>query len=67
MSHENCKKMISNTAKHIGKKVFESAVNAAVFAFVSNKVSDFLDRQKEQKKVRVEQPTTSTDTTNTCC
>jgi len=47
-------KKVTNVVGGIVKKVAESAVHAAVFAFVSKKVSDLLDRNKEKEKVRVE-------------
>lgn len=57
-----CKTVVGNLAK----KVFESATHAAVFAFVSKKVGDYLDRNKEKEKVRVESsPSLETDATKT--
>jgi len=47
-------KKVTNVVGGVVKKLFESATHAAVFAFVSKKVGDYLDREKEKGKVRVE-------------
>lgn len=46
--------MNTNVFKHIGKKIAETALHAAVFAYVSNKVSSFM-KKEEDKRVRVEE------------
>ncbi len=53
---KNMKKACATVVGNIAKKIAESAVHAAVFAFVSKKVGDLLDRnkEKEKEKVRVE-------------
>lgn len=69
-------KHLKQTLPIVGKvlrKVADSAVHAAVFAFVSKKVSDLLEREKEKNKnkVRVETDPTAAaaevDATKTGC
>lgn len=64
MNKETCK-VITSTVGGIAKKVAEHALHAAIFAFVSKKVSQFMDKQqektKEQDKVRIEETTKTED------
>ncbi len=64
MNKEHCK-VAGKIAGGIAKKVFDSAINAAVFAFVSKKVSDLLDAQSKTKKekLRVEETPNAETTT----
>ncbi len=61
---KDMKKVAVSVVGGIVKKVAESAVHAAVFAFVSKKVSDLLDRNKEKEKVRVESSPSLEETAN---
>lgn len=56
-------KQASNILGSIARKVAESAVHAAVFAYVSNKVSALM-KKTECKKVRVEEETKKEETAN---
>jgi hypothetical protein len=51
---KDMKKVATTIVGNLARKIAESAVHAAVFAFVSKKVTDLLDRNKEKEKVRVE-------------
>lgn len=65
---KDIKKTAVTIVGNLAKKIAESAVHAAVFAFVSKKVSDLLDRnkEKEKEKVRVESsPCLEVDSTKT--
>lgn len=63
---KNTRKVATTIVSNLARKIAESAVHAAVFAFVSKKVTDLLDRNKEKEKVRVEStPSLETDTEST--
>lgn len=55
MEQYNCKKAIA-VFGNVAKKVLESAAHAAVFAYVSKRVTSFMEKQekKEDNKVRIE-------------
>lgn len=61
--NKNTVKSVSAVASKLLTKVAESAVHAAVFAFVNNKVTDWMDtlKGKNSKKVRVDENDLSTN------
>ena len=56
MKTKECKEMTTKLIGNIAKKVAESAVHAAVFAYVSKKVTNFMSKKEDEDKdkVRVE-------------
>jgi len=58
------KQVTKTVVGNLAKKIFESATHAAVFAFVSKKVTDLLDRNKEKVRVESAPSLPETDTTN---
>lgn len=63
--NKNIKKNATAIVGNLARKIAESAVHAAVFAFVSKKVTDLLDRNKEKEKVRVESSPSLEESTKT--
>jgi len=58
MRTKEFKKMSKTIVGNLARKIAESAVHAAVFAYVSKKVTNFLDKKsKKEDKVRVEDST----------
>lgn len=54
METKNCKLVTAQLVGNIAKKILESATHAAVFAFVSKKVTNLMTKHEEKNKVRVE-------------
>lgn len=73
MEKQDCKTATVQLVGNIFKKVAESAVHAAVFAYVSKKVTNFMTKKEDESKVRVEDSsivvTQTADATKTgsCC
>jgi hypothetical protein len=66
MNTKEFTKVTKTILGNLARKVAESAVHAAVFAFVSKKVTDFIDRSKEDKtNVRVNTEEKSNSSTET--
>jgi cupin superfamily acireductone dioxygenase involved in methionine salvage len=57
---------VASTMGNIAKKIAESATHAAVFAFVSKKVTDLMKKHeaKDTDKVRIEESSPKLDGTN---
>lgn len=57
-------KEVATMVGNIARKVAESAVHAAVFAYVSKKVANFMTKQEDKAKIRVEESKTSNSKTS---
>lgn len=70
MNKEQCKTVVS-VMGNLAKKVIESATHAAVFAFVSRKVSNLMEKyekenaKKNKEKVRIENADTPDNVSRT--